>query len=165
MGLRLKGMQLHVQYWEEVLAVQSLALAPHENMNSWLKFSNLCRQTYKPKLAQTTLINLLTDELIGSFKEGSFKPSMLLTAKDAPREVRGLSAPATRAGPSVGTGGGGGGGALEAFGKSGFQLQVGVGGSIKPPNTGGGGGGERAQLTGPLISFYEFWRRRRPKFF
>ena len=41
-------------------------------------------------------------------------------------------------------------------------------------STGGGGGGvnrappklgfrKRAQLTGPLISYYELWRRRRPK--
>ena len=32
-----------------------------------------------------------------------------------------------------------------------------------PQNWGGGGPGKRAQLTGPLISYYELWRRRRPK--
>ena len=36
----------------------------------------------------------------------------------------------------------------------------GGGGSKEPPKTGGGGFGKRAQLTGPFITYYEFWRRR-----
>ena len=45
-----------------------------------------------------------------------------------------------------------------AHGGVGFSL-AGAGGSIEPPET--GGFGKRAQLTGPLISYYELWRRRR----
>ena len=44
-------------------------------------------------------------------------------------------------------------------------VNWGGGGSIEPPKTEGGGSGKRAQLTGPLISYYELWRQRRRKFF
>ena len=53
-----------------------------------------------------------------------------------------------------------------AQGKSGFHLRGGGGGaSIEPPKSAGGGSGKRAQLTGPLISYYDLWRRRRRRFF
>ena len=45
-------------------------------------------------------------------------------------------------------------------GKSGVQLRGG-GGSIEPPKYWGAGLGNRAPLTGPVISCYELWRRRR----
>ena len=39
------------------------------------------------------------------------------------------------------------------------------GGSIEPPKTGGGGVEKRAELTGPLISYYELWPPNGPKKF
>ena len=55
-----------------------------------------------------------------------------------------------------------------APGKSGFQLSLGGGGGggvNRPPFQTGGGFEKRAQLTGPLISYNELCRQRRPKSF
>ena len=53
------------------------------------------------------------------------------------------------------------------LGKSGFQLREGGGGcSIQPPKTRGEGGfGKRDRLTGPLIRYFEIWRRGADIFF
>ena len=54
-------------------------------------------------------------------------------------------------------------GAIETVrGKAGSQIR-GRGGGVDraPQNWGRGGSGKRAQLTGPLISYYELWRQRR----
>ena len=45
------------------------------------------------------------------------------------------------------------------------RRRGGGGGSIEPPKTGGWVFGKRAQLAGPLISYYEFWCQRRQNFF
>ena len=47
------------------------------------------------------------------------------------------------------------------LGTSGFHF--GGGGGNRAPEKRGGGFGKRAQLTGPLISYYELWRQRRRK--
>ena len=41
------------------------------------------------------------------------------------------------------------------------RCSTGRGGGVDraPPKLGGSGFGERAQLTGPLISYYDVWRR------
>ena len=50
-------------------------------------------------------------------------------------------------------------------GDVGFSTLGRGGRSIEPPITGGREFGNRPQLTGPLISHYEFWRRWRGNFF
>eukprot|EP01012_Entosiphon_sulcatum_P054443 TRINITY_DN7521_c0_g1_i1.p1 TRINITY_DN7521_c0_g1~~TRINITY_DN7521_c0_g1_i1.p1 ORF type:complete len:2724 (+),score=384.89 TRINITY_DN7521_c0_g1_i1:801-8174(+) len=84
---RLAGIQRNVQYWEEVLAVQSLVCQPHENIDSWLNFSQLCLESGKPRAAQRTLINLLSPEFIRLYSENAFTPSMLLNSSTASPKV------------------------------------------------------------------------------
>ena len=56
---------------------------------------------------------------------------------------------------------------VEAWGSRGFHFCWGGGGGVDraPQYWGGGRVGKRAQLTEPLISYYEFWCQRRQKFF
>ena len=34
-----------VDVWQQLLAVRSLVLAPHEDIDTWLQFASLCRQS------------------------------------------------------------------------------------------------------------------------
>jgi len=56
---RLRGCQRNVEVWQDMLAVHSMVIAPIEDMDNWLKFSNLCRKSGHMRLAYKTLVNLL----------------------------------------------------------------------------------------------------------
>ncbi|EQC27376.1 FKBP12-rapamycin complex-associated protein [Saprolegnia diclina VS20] len=42
---RLTGCKRVVDVWQQLLAVRSLVLAPHEDIETWLQFASLCRQS------------------------------------------------------------------------------------------------------------------------
>ncbi|OQR94007.1 phosphatidylinositol kinase (PIK-L1), partial [Achlya hypogyna] len=42
---RLSGCKRQVDVWQQLLAVRSLVLAPHEDIDTWLQFASLCRQS------------------------------------------------------------------------------------------------------------------------
>ncbi|KAL6080518.1 Serine/threonine-protein kinase tor1 [Balamuthia mandrillaris] len=68
---RLRGCQKNVDVWQDILAVRSMVLSPHEDTENWLKFASLCRAEVKAgehgqgrevsrmRLSHKTLINLL----------------------------------------------------------------------------------------------------------
>ncbi|EFA77745.1 protein kinase [Heterostelium album PN500] len=56
---RLRGCQHNVDIWQSVLAVHSLVISPHEELDMWLKFIGLCRKSSRIGLAQKTLSMLM----------------------------------------------------------------------------------------------------------
>lgn len=56
---RLRGAERNVDTWKNILAVRSLVLTPHEDEQSWLKFSALCIRHGRPDLSHKTLVTLL----------------------------------------------------------------------------------------------------------
>eukprot|EP01133_Synstelium_polycarpum_P000171 gene171-204_t len=56
---RLLGCQHNVDIWQSVLAVHSLVISPHDELDMWLKFVGLCRKGARLGLAQKTLTMLM----------------------------------------------------------------------------------------------------------
>ncbi|GAM22047.1 hypothetical protein SAMD00019534_052220 [Acytostelium subglobosum LB1] len=56
---RLRGCQHNVDIWQSILAVHSLVISPHEELDMWLKFIGLCRKSSRMGLAQKTLTMLM----------------------------------------------------------------------------------------------------------
>ncbi|XP_039157640.1 serine/threonine-protein kinase TOR isoform X3 [Eucalyptus grandis] len=56
---RIKGVKRDVEVWQGLLAVRALALPPTEDIETWLKFSSLCRKSGRIGQARSTLIELL----------------------------------------------------------------------------------------------------------
>ena len=56
---RLQGCQKVVEDWQKILQVRSLVLSPQEDMQSWLKYSSLCRKSGHLALSHKTLVMLL----------------------------------------------------------------------------------------------------------
>jgi FKBP12-rapamycin complex-associated protein len=56
---RLKGCRLEVSAWQRVLKVRSLILSPAENVDSWLQFASLCRQSGNFPLSERILTHHL----------------------------------------------------------------------------------------------------------
>jgi serine/threonine-protein kinase mTOR len=56
---RLKGCQRNVEVWQRMLKVRALVISPKENMDMWIKFSNLCRKSNRIGLAEKSLNSLL----------------------------------------------------------------------------------------------------------
>ncbi|EGC32838.1 protein kinase, atypical group [Dictyostelium purpureum] len=56
---RLRGCQHNVDIWQSILAVHSLVISPHEELDMWLKFVGLCRKGSRLGLAQKTLAMLM----------------------------------------------------------------------------------------------------------
>ncbi|KAL9028784.1 MAG: hypothetical protein Q9196_002897 [Gyalolechia fulgens] len=55
---RLKGCQRNVEVWQRMLKVRALVVGPKENVEMWIKFSNLCRKSGRIGLAEKTLESL-----------------------------------------------------------------------------------------------------------
>ncbi|EJD41220.1 atypical/PIKK/FRAP protein kinase [Auricularia subglabra TFB-10046 SS5] len=53
------GCQPEVEVWQRVLQVRAIVLSPHEAVETWVKFANLCRKSERMFLAEKT-INSLT---------------------------------------------------------------------------------------------------------
>eukprot|EP01113_Clastostelium_recurvatum_P006582 TRINITY_DN1298_c0_g1_i1.p1 TRINITY_DN1298_c0_g1~~TRINITY_DN1298_c0_g1_i1.p1 ORF type:complete len:2380 (+),score=927.36 TRINITY_DN1298_c0_g1_i1:62-7201(+) len=73
---RLKGMQHNVDIWQSILAVHSLVIPPHEELDMWLKFVGLCRKGGRLGLAQKTLHMLMG----GKERENQIAPHALPSA-------------------------------------------------------------------------------------
>ena len=56
---RLQGCQRDVEVWQRVLQVRSLVLTPHEDMDTWIDFADLCRTSDRLNLAEKTLTSLV----------------------------------------------------------------------------------------------------------
>ncbi|KAI9833190.1 MAG: hypothetical protein M1819_003813 [Sarea resinae] len=56
---RLKGCQRNVEVWQRMLKVRALVISPKENLEMWIKFSNLCRKSNRIGLAEKSLHSLL----------------------------------------------------------------------------------------------------------
>ncbi|KAI0129767.1 armadillo-type protein [Xylariales sp. AK1849] len=57
--VRLKGCQRNVDVWQRNLRLRALVISPQENMNMWIKFSNLCRKSARMGLAEKSLKQLI----------------------------------------------------------------------------------------------------------
>src|SRR5262245_60954659 len=53
------GAQRNVDVWQRLLKVRALVITPQENMEMWIKFANLCRNSNRMGLAEQTLNSLL----------------------------------------------------------------------------------------------------------
>ncbi|KAG1342788.1 serine/threonine-protein kinase TOR [Cocos nucifera] len=56
---RIRGAKRNVEVWQVLLAVRELVLPPTEDIETWLKFASLCRQSGRISQARSTLIKLL----------------------------------------------------------------------------------------------------------
>ncbi|GAB2218009.1 hypothetical protein Droror1_Dr00001224 [Drosera rotundifolia] len=56
---RIKGVKQNVEVWQALLSVRVLVLTPSEDVETWLKFSSLCRKSGRIGQAKSTLIKLL----------------------------------------------------------------------------------------------------------
>lgn len=56
---RLEGCELDVEVWQRILSVRSIVLTPADDMDTWIKFANLCRKSGRMVLAEKTLNSLL----------------------------------------------------------------------------------------------------------
>ncbi|GAA5970883.1 hypothetical protein JCM11641_004492 [Rhodosporidiobolus odoratus] len=59
---RLKGCKRDVDVWQRILKVRALVIQPHEDIEMWVKFTNLCRKSGRLGLADKTLGLLLGDQ-------------------------------------------------------------------------------------------------------
>jgi serine/threonine-protein kinase mTOR len=55
---RLLGCQQNVEVWQRMLKVRALVVEPHENIDMWIKYSNLCRKSNRMGLAERSLSQL-----------------------------------------------------------------------------------------------------------
>jgi FKBP12-rapamycin complex-associated protein len=56
---RLKGCQRNVEIWQRILAVRMLVVSPLDDIDSWLKFSGLCRRSGKLRMSKKVLTSYL----------------------------------------------------------------------------------------------------------
>ena len=57
---RLKGCQRNVEVWQRMLKVRALVISSQQNLDMWIKFSNLCRKSNRIGLADKSLHALTT---------------------------------------------------------------------------------------------------------
>ncbi len=78
---RLKGCQRNVEVWQRMLKVRALVITPKENMEMWIKFSNLCRKSNRIGLAEKSLNSLLgTGEDVSSISPATSAPPQVMYA-------------------------------------------------------------------------------------
>ncbi|ORY17763.1 armadillo-type protein [Clohesyomyces aquaticus] len=56
---RLRGLQPNPEVWQRMMKVRQLVITPHESMDMWLKYTNLCRKSHRQGLAEKALQKLL----------------------------------------------------------------------------------------------------------
>jgi FKBP12-rapamycin complex-associated protein len=56
---RLKGLQPNPEVWQRMMKVRQLVIGPHESMDMWIKYTNLCRKNERHGLAEKALQKLL----------------------------------------------------------------------------------------------------------
>jgi FKBP12-rapamycin complex-associated protein len=68
---RIKGCQRNVDVWQRILRVRALVVSPKEDLEIWIKFSNLCRKGGRISLSYKTL-SVLLDEPSADFSKLNF---------------------------------------------------------------------------------------------
>ncbi|KAF2097118.1 FAT-domain-containing protein [Rhizodiscina lignyota] len=69
---RLRGCQPNPEVWQRMLKVRALVISPKDNMQMWIKFTNLCRKNSRMGLAEKSLHGLLnTNERIQDYVRNS----------------------------------------------------------------------------------------------
>jgi FKBP12-rapamycin complex-associated protein len=58
---RLEGCERSVEVWEKILRVRSMVMSPQEDINVWIKYSNLCRKNGRFSLSEKALRSLFVD--------------------------------------------------------------------------------------------------------
>jgi FKBP12-rapamycin complex-associated protein len=56
---RLRGLQPNPEVWQRMMKVRQLVIGPHESMDMWIKYTNLCRKNERHGLAEKSLQKLL----------------------------------------------------------------------------------------------------------
>ncbi|KAF2086756.1 FAT-domain-containing protein [Saccharata proteae CBS 121410] len=56
---RLRGCQPNPDVWQRMLKVRALVISPRDNMQMWIKYTNLCRKNQRVGLAEKSLRSLL----------------------------------------------------------------------------------------------------------
>jgi FKBP12-rapamycin complex-associated protein len=65
---RLRGCQANPEVWQRMLKVRALVISPKDNMQMWIKFTNLCRKNQRMGLAEKSLNSLLdTSEKVSDY--------------------------------------------------------------------------------------------------
>jgi FKBP12-rapamycin complex-associated protein len=56
---RLEGCERNVEVWQRILRVRAMVISPHDDMEMWIKFANLCRKSGRFSLSEKTLRSLM----------------------------------------------------------------------------------------------------------
>ncbi|KAJ2549728.1 phosphatidylinositol kinase- protein kinase tor1, partial [Coemansia sp. RSA 1933] len=59
---RLKGVQQDVGMWQKILRLRSMVLRPVLDLDTWIKYVNMCRNSDNMKIARHAIMQLLDDE-------------------------------------------------------------------------------------------------------
>eukprot|EP00457_Paulinella_chromatophora_P000061 gb/GEZN01000061.1/.p1 GENE.gb/GEZN01000061.1/~~gb/GEZN01000061.1/.p1 ORF type:complete len:2707 (+),score=463.21 gb/GEZN01000061.1/:107-8227(+) len=91
---RLQGVQRNVDVWQEVLALRSLVVKQHQDLSTWLEFSEICREEGRFGMSLRVLTSLMGCDpsnkgSAAEVKEGRGKPaeqreSSFVLASEAP---------------------------------------------------------------------------------
>jgi FKBP12-rapamycin complex-associated protein len=93
MWFRLEGCQRDVEVWQRVLQVRSLVLTPHEDMDTWIHFADLCRTSDRLNLAEKTLTSLVGSSYSALDPEVSFAGRKSLSQADFMLQSRARAPP------------------------------------------------------------------------
>ncbi|KAI8344851.1 armadillo-type protein [Chlamydoabsidia padenii] len=73
---RLEGCERNVEVWQRILRVRAMVISPHDDMEMWIKFANLCRKSGRFTLSENTLQSLLELDS-GNDGNGSSHPKIV----------------------------------------------------------------------------------------
>jgi FKBP12-rapamycin complex-associated protein len=73
---RLLGCQQNVEVWHRILKLRSAVISPQEDLETWIKFANLCRKNGRHSLSERTLANLVGVEHIDGIDVTSINPQI-----------------------------------------------------------------------------------------
>ncbi|KAJ2062155.1 phosphatidylinositol kinase- protein kinase tor1 [Coemansia sp. S146] len=59
---RLKGMQQDIGMWQKLLRLHSMVLRPILDLDTWIKYVNMCRKSEQMTIARHAIVQLLQDE-------------------------------------------------------------------------------------------------------
>ncbi|KAK0535702.1 phosphatidylinositol kinase- protein kinase tor1 [Tilletia horrida] len=71
---RLDKCQPEVDVWQRILSVRSIVLTPEDDIDSWIKFANLCRKSGRMRLAEKTINSLLGTDMRSQRQPGEHAP-------------------------------------------------------------------------------------------
>lgn len=71
---RLRGCQATPDVWQRMLKIRALVISPKDNVQMWIKFTNLCRKSHRMGLAEKSLNSLLdTNERVADYARGHMR--------------------------------------------------------------------------------------------